>query len=49
MTRSGPDDRRRHATLARPARPADTVLGVEPGVWMQWDFGDGPVVDGRVR
>ncbi len=20
---------------------------VEPGLWMQWDYGDGPVVDGR--
>ena len=20
---------------------------VEPGLWMQWDYGDGPVVEGR--
>ncbi len=32
--------RRKHGRRTRPWIP-------EPGLWMQWDYGDGPVVDGR--
>lgn len=32
--------RRQHGRRTRPWIP-------EPGLWMQWDYGDGPVVDGR--
>jgi hypothetical protein len=32
--------RRRHGRRTRPWIP-------EPGLWMQWDYGDGPVVEGR--
>jgi transposase len=32
--------RREHGRRTRPWIP-------EPGLWMQWDYGDGPVVDGR--
>lgn len=32
--------RREHGRRTRPWIP-------EPGLWMQWDYGDGPVIDGR--
>ena len=32
--------RREHGRRTRPWIP-------EPGLWMQWDYGDGPMVDGR--
>jgi transposase len=32
--------RQRHGRRTRPWIP-------EPGLWMQWDYGDGPMVDGR--
>ncbi len=32
--------RRQHGRRYRPWLP-------EPGLWMQWDYGDGPVIDGR--
>ena len=32
--------RRKHGRRTRPWIP-------EPGLWMQWDYGDGPVIDGR--
>ena len=32
--------RREHGRRTRPWIP-------EPGLWMQWDYGDGPVVEGR--
>jgi hypothetical protein len=32
--------RREHGRRTRPWIP-------EPGLWMQWDYGDGPIVDGR--
>jgi len=32
--------RRTHARAYQPSIP-------EPGLWLQWDYGDGPVVDGR--
>jgi transposase len=32
--------RREHGRRTRPWIP-------EPGLWMQWDYGDGPIIDGR--
>jgi hypothetical protein len=32
--------RQRHGRRTRPWIP-------EPGLWLQWDYGDGPIVDGR--
>ena len=34
--------RRKHGRRTRPWIP-------EPGLWMQWDYGDGPEVAGRAR